>query len=63
MSITRTARSAELQIQPSLSSTLVVGADIAGKVHVAHARNARGVGFGKPLSFDNTVDVPRDMTL
>ena len=35
-------------------STLVVGADIAKKVHVARASDVRGVELGKPLTFDNT---------
>ena len=34
--------------------TLVVGADIAKKVHVARACDVRGVELGKPLTFDNT---------
>ena len=33
---------------------MVVGADIAKKVHVARASDARGVELGKPLTFDNS---------
>lgn len=35
-------------------TTLVVGADIAKRVHVARACNARGVELGKPLTFENS---------
>jgi len=49
MSITQNSK-----IRRITDSTLVVGADIAKKVHVARACDVRGVEFGKPLSFDNT---------
>lgn len=42
------------KIRSITDSTLVVGADIAKKVHVARASNARGLELGKSLSFDNT---------
>lgn len=51
MSITQNAK-----IRRVTDSTLVVGADIAKKVHVARASDARGIELGKPLSFDNTRD-------
>ncbi|WP_067620553.1 IS110 family transposase [Alicyclobacillus acidiphilus] len=49
MSITQNSK-----IRRITDSTLVVGADIAKKVHVARASNVRGVELGKPLTFDNT---------
>lgn len=51
MSITQNAK-----IRRVTDSTLVVGADIAKKVHVARASDARGIELGKPLSFDNRRD-------
>jgi transposase len=42
------------KIRRITDSTLVVGADIAKKVHVARASDVRGVELGKPLSFDNS---------
>lgn len=42
------------KIERITDSTLVVGADIAKKVHVARASDARGLELGKPLSFDNS---------
>ncbi|WEH08499.1 transposase [Alicyclobacillus fastidiosus] len=51
MSITQNAK-----IRRVTDSTLVVGADIAKKVYVARASDARGIELGKPLSFDNTRD-------
>ncbi|MFO2551291.1 IS110 family transposase [Alicyclobacillus cycloheptanicus] len=42
------------KIRRITDSTLVVGADIAKKIHVARASNARGIELGRPLSFDNT---------
>ncbi|GIM45025.1 hypothetical protein DNHGIG_05740 [Collibacillus ludicampi] len=35
-------------------STLVVGADIAKKTHIARAMDFRGVELGKPCTFENT---------
>ena len=49
MSITQNSK-----IRRITDSTLVIGADIAKKVHVARACNVRGVELGKPLTFDNT---------
>ena len=49
MSITQNSK-----IRRITDSTLVIGADIAKKVHVARASNARGVELGKSLSFDNS---------
>jgi transposase len=49
MSITQNSK-----IRRITDSTLVVGADIAKKVHVARASDVRGVELGKPLSFDNS---------
>ena len=49
MSITQNSK-----IRRITDSTLVVGADIAKKVHVARASDARGVELGKPLTFDNS---------
>ncbi len=49
MSITQNSK-----IRRITDSTLVVGADIAKKVHVARASNARGIELGKSLSFDNS---------
>ncbi len=49
MSITQNSK-----IRRITDSTLVVGADIAKKVHVARACDVRGVELGKPLTFDNT---------
>ncbi|WP_067935152.1 IS110 family transposase [Alicyclobacillus kakegawensis] len=49
MSITQNSK-----IRRITDSTLVVGADIAKKVHVARASDVRGVELGKPLTFDNT---------
>ena len=49
MSITQNSK-----IRRITDSTLVVGADIAKKVHVARACDVRGVELGKPLIFDNT---------
>ncbi|KUO95788.1 IS110 family transposase [Ferroacidibacillus organovorans] len=42
------------KIRSITDSTLVIGADIAKKVHIARASNARGIELGKSLSFDNT---------
>jgi transposase len=49
MSITQNSK-----IRRITDSTLVIGADIAKKVHVARAADVRGVELGKPLTFDNT---------
>ncbi len=49
MSITQNSK-----IRRITDSTLVVGADIAKKVHVARASDVRGVELGKPLTFDNS---------
>jgi transposase len=49
MSITQNSK-----IRSITHSTLVVGADIAKKVHVARASDVRGVELGKPLTFDNS---------
>jgi len=49
MSITQNSK-----IRRITDSTLVVGTDIAKKVHVARACDVRGVELGKPLTFDNT---------
>lgn len=49
MSITQNSK-----IRRISDSTLVVGADIAKKVHVARAADVRGVEIGKPLTFENT---------
>lgn len=49
MSITQNSK-----IHRISESTLVVGADIAKKIHVARASNVRGVELGKPLEFDNS---------
>jgi transposase len=35
-------------------STLIVGADIARKVHVARAQDFRGIEYGRHLTFENT---------
>lgn len=51
MSITQNAK-----IRRVTDSTLVVGADIAKKVHVARASDVRGIELGKPLSFENRRD-------
>ena len=49
MSITQNSK-----IRRITDSTLIVGADIAKKVHVARASDVRGVELGKPLTFDNS---------
>jgi transposase len=49
MSITQNSK-----IRRITDSTLVIGADIAKKVHVARASDVRGVELGKPLTFDNS---------
>jgi transposase len=49
MSITQNCK-----IRRITDSTLVIGADIAKKVHVARASDVRGVELGKPLTFDNS---------
>lgn len=49
MSITQNSK-----IRSITHSTLVVGADIAKKVHVARASDVRGLELGKPLTFDNS---------
>ncbi|MCI0184943.1 hypothetical protein MM817_03240 [Acidibacillus sp. S0AB] len=49
MSITQNSK-----IRRITDSTLVVGADIAKKVHVARACDVRGVELGKTLTFHNT---------
>ena len=49
MSITQNSK-----IRRITDTTLVVGADIAKKVHVARASNVRGIELGKSLSFDNS---------
>ncbi|MCY0895632.1 MAG: transposase [Alicyclobacillaceae bacterium] len=49
MSITQNSK-----IRRITDSTLVVGADIAKKVHVARASDVRGVELGKPQTFDTT---------
>jgi transposase len=49
MSITQNSK-----IRRITDSTLVVGADIAKKVHVARASDVRGVELGKPLTFGNS---------
>ncbi|RED54741.1 transposase [Cohnella lupini] len=38
------------------SSTLIVGVDIAKFKHVARAQDFRGVEFGKPISFENSLE-------
>jgi transposase len=48
MSITQNSK-----IRRITDSTLVVGADIAKKVHVARACDVRGVELGSPLTFQN----------
>ena len=48
MSITQNSK-----IRRITDSTLVIGADIAKKVHVARACNVRGVEFGTSLVFNN----------
>ena len=48
MSITQNAK-----IRRITDSTLVIGADIAKKVHVARACDVRGVELGTPITFDN----------
>jgi transposase len=42
------------KIRRITDSTLVIGADIAKKVHVARASDMRGIELGKPLTFDNS---------
>lgn len=49
MSITQNSK-----IRRITDSTLVVGADIAKKVHVARASDVRGIELGKPSTFDNS---------
>ncbi len=49
MSITQNSK-----IRRITDSTLVVGADIAKKVHVARASDVRGIELGRPLSFENS---------
>lgn len=49
MSITQNSK-----IRRITDSTLVIGADIAKKVHVARACDTRGVELGKPLTFENS---------
>jgi transposase len=48
MSITQNAK-----IRRITDSTLVIGADIAKKVHVARACDVRGVELGSPITFKN----------
>jgi transposase len=48
MSITQNSK-----IRRITDSTLVIGADIAKKVHVARACDVRGVELGSPLTFNN----------
>lgn len=38
------------------SSTLIVGVDIAKFKHVARAQDFRGVEFGKPIAFENSLE-------
>jgi transposase len=38
------------------SSTLIIGVDIAKFKHVARAQDFRGVEFGKPISFENSLE-------
>lgn len=49
MSITQNSK-----IHRITDSTLVVGTDIAKKIHVARASDVRGIELGKPLTFDNS---------
>jgi len=42
------------KIEQVLETTLVVGADIAKKKHVARAQDFRGIEFDKALTFENT---------
>ena len=49
MSITQNSK-----IRRITDSTLIIGTDIAKKVHVARASNVRGIELGRPLSFDNS---------
>ena len=36
--------------------TLIVGIDIAKHKHVARAQDSRGIQFGKPLTFENSLN-------
>jgi transposase len=38
------------------SSTLIVGVDIAKFKHVARAQDNRGVEYGKPITFENSLE-------
>jgi transposase len=49
MSITQNSK-----IRRITDSTLVIGADIAKKIHVARASDVRGIELGKPLTFHNS---------
>jgi len=42
------------RIEQMTDATLLVGIDIAKKVHVARAQDHRGIQFGKAFSFENT---------
>ncbi|WP_156040149.1 hypothetical protein [Alicyclobacillus macrosporangiidus] len=43
------------KIRRNTDLILVVGADIAKKEHVARASDARDIGLGNPLFFDNSM--------
>lgn len=38
------------------SATLIVGVDIAKFKHVARAQDFRGVEYGKPIMFENSLE-------
>jgi len=42
------------KIEQVLESTLIIGADIAKKNHVARAQDFRGIEFDKALTFKNS---------
>jgi transposase len=42
------------KLEQITESTLIVGADIAKKVHVARAQDFRGMEYGSRLTFENT---------
>ena len=42
------------KLEQITDSSLIVGADIAKKVHVARAQDFRGIEYGSRLTFENT---------
>jgi transposase len=42
------------KLEQITESTLIVGADIGKKVHVARAQDFRGIEYGSRLTFENT---------